>query len=161
MRPTTWVLSAGVEHYLTYRQLMSYRAEMTAHPELYSRAMAEPMFGVAEFFMGYPARLPAPDLVTPVAVTPTTPPLDTASREGPQPLSQEQIAVQSKNLALSAVMAVVIASPSSLASSSAKLRPAASFWLTWRTSSARHPDGRCPRTGGLVPSRLRRTGSDG
>ncbi|MEI8094356.1 MAG: HAMP domain-containing sensor histidine kinase [Spirochaetales bacterium] len=108
---STWVVSAGVEHFLTYLQLMSYRAQMVEHPELYTRPLAEPMFGLAEFFMGYPARLPAPDKSLPgeSTLTATVPALDTATRDGPQPLSAEQIAVQSKNLALSAVMALVIA----------------------------------------------------
>lgn len=107
---TTWVASTGVEHYLTYRQLLAYRAEMAMHPELYSRPIAEPMFGVEEFFIGYPARLPAPDRpVAPSASSPTTPSMDTLVREGPQPLSQEQIQAQAGNLLFSTLMALAIA----------------------------------------------------
>lgn len=150
---TTWFASTGVEHYLTYRQLLAYRAEMAAHPELYSKPIAEPMFGVAEFFLGYPVRLPAPDV--PGAIVDTPPPqpanpgLDEAPREGPQPLSQEQIFVQARNLTWGALFALLIAMAFGVWYSLLLTRPLAALMKTARamTEGDFHPEVQIPGAG--------------
>ncbi len=57
----SWVASTGVEHYMNYLQILRVRKFMSQHPELYGHPVIQPIFGPAEFFLGYPARLPIPD----------------------------------------------------------------------------------------------------
>ena len=50
----SWVLSAGIANYLNYLNMRSVRQEMMRHPEIYSRPIPEPRFGVREFLTGRP-----------------------------------------------------------------------------------------------------------
>ena len=80
----SWICSAGISNFLTYRQLRQFRTIMVANPDLYDNPIPEPRFGVREFLFGYPPRLPRPAN----ASQPRQP------RSGPQPLSPEQIEQQ-------------------------------------------------------------------
>jgi two-component system sensor histidine kinase BaeS len=80
----SWICSAGIGNYLTYRQLRQFRANMVANPDLYDNPIPEPRFGMREFLFGYPPRLPRPRNAPPTRL----------AHPGPQPLSAEQIEQQ-------------------------------------------------------------------
>jgi two-component system sensor histidine kinase BaeS len=95
----SWVCSAGISNYLTYRQLRQFRAIMVANPDLYDNPIPEPRFGVREFLFGYPPRLPRP----------ANAPQPRAQRPGQQPLSAEQIEQQRMTAGGTAFIALGIA----------------------------------------------------
>lgn len=80
----SWICSTGISNYLTYRQLKEFRTIMVANPDLYTDPIPVQHFGLREFFLGYPPRLPRPSNV----------PQPRQPRSGPQPLSPEQIEQQ-------------------------------------------------------------------
>ncbi|HEY3415971.1 MAG TPA: HAMP domain-containing sensor histidine kinase, partial [Armatimonadota bacterium] len=83
----SWVCSTGISNYLTYRQLCSFRVVMIANPELYPEESYPPVphFGLREFLLGYPPRLPRPQNMPP----PLRP-----GESRPQPLAPDQIEQQ-------------------------------------------------------------------
>ncbi len=99
----SWVCGAGIGNYLTYRQLGNYRAVMLAHRELYPNPIPVQRFGLREFLLGYPPRLPRPVIgPPPVGATPR---IDRT----PPPLEPAQIEQQRTTAGLTALAALCIA----------------------------------------------------
>ena len=80
----SWVCSTGISNYLTYRNSAPFRAVMLANPDQYPNPIPRTDFGLREFLLGYPPRLPH------AIHSPTPRPPGTA----PPPLSPEQVEQQ-------------------------------------------------------------------
>jgi len=77
----SWVCSTGVSNYLTFRQLRTFHGIMVANPVMYPNPIPVQRFGLREFLLGYPPRLPRP----------VNAPAQPRPPQSPQPLSPEQI----------------------------------------------------------------------
>ncbi len=95
----SWICSAGISNYLTFRQLRQFRTIMLANSDLFDHPIPEPRFGVREILFGYPPRLPRP----------ANAPQPLLPRSGPQPLSPEQIEQQRMTAGGTAFIALGIA----------------------------------------------------
>lgn len=56
----SWVLSTGIGNYFNYLSIRSLHETMVSHPEIYSRPIPAPRFGITEFLTGRPP-LPPPE----------------------------------------------------------------------------------------------------
>ncbi len=92
----SWGCCTGISNYLTYRQLYTYRAVMLANPDQYPNPIPQPVFGLREFLLGYPPRLPHA----------LHAPLPRRPRTAPPPLSPAQ-AGQQRTTASATVLIVL------------------------------------------------------
>lgn len=53
----SWIISSGVANYFNYLSFRSLRQEMLKHPDIYTRPLPEPRFGLVEFLTGHPPTL--------------------------------------------------------------------------------------------------------